>query len=144
MPTNVLNLTSPKGHHKKLSSRGSVNPTVGRRESRMININREVVGTGTIANELASIAEEAKQKDERKSVQEEYNDSLDNEISESASEQQSESKSQMSAALSVQEDEDGFNLELGDMNFKDLSFLTKFMTQFKKIKNIDIGESKLK
>ena len=50
----------------------------------------------------------------------------------------------MSAALSVQEDEDGFNLELGDMNFKDLSFLTKFMTQFKKIKNIDIGESKLK
>ena len=60
MPTNVLNLTSPKGHHKKLLSRGSVNPTSGRRESRMININREVVGTGTIANDLATIAEEAK------------------------------------------------------------------------------------
>ena len=30
------------------------------------------------------------------------------------------------------------------MNIKDLSFLTKFMTQFKKIRNIDIGESKLK
>lgn len=59
----------------------------------MININREVVGTGTIINDLATIAEEAKQKDERKSVQEEYNDSLDNEISESGSEQQSESKS---------------------------------------------------
>ena len=62
MPTNVhvLNLASPKGHHKKLSSRGSVNPTLGRRESRMININRETVGTGTIVNDLATIAEEAK------------------------------------------------------------------------------------
>ena len=30
------------------------------------------------------------------------------------------------------------------MDLQDLSFLTKFMTQFKKIKRVDIGESKLK
>ena len=48
----------------------------------------------------------------------------------------------MSAALSVQEDEDGFDLALGDMNLKDLSFLTKFMTQFKKLRHLDIGQQK--
>ena len=30
------------------------------------------------------------------------------------------------------------------MDLQDLSFLTKFMSQFKKIKHVDIGESKIK
>ena len=39
----------------------------------------------------------------------------------------------------------GFNLNLQNLNLSDgdLSFLTKFMTQFKKIKNIDLGETKI-
>ena len=30
------------------------------------------------------------------------------------------------------------------MDLQELSFLTKFMSQFKKIKHVDIGESKIK
>ena len=37
----------------------------------------------------------------------------------------------------------GFELSLTGMDLKNLGFLTKFMTQFKKIKNIDMGETKL-
>ena len=39
----------------------------------------------------------------------------------------------------------GFDLSLQNLNLKngDLGFLTKFMTQFKKIKNIDMGDAKI-
>ena len=44
-----------------------------------------------------------------------------------------------------EEEEEGFDIKLGDMNIetKDFSFLTKFMSQFKKIKNVDLGKAKV-
>ena len=39
--------------------------------------------------------------------------------------------------------EQGFELSLTGMDLKNLAFLTKFMTQFKKIKNVDIGDTKI-
>ena len=63
-------------------------------------------------------------------------------ISKNESEQKSCSAS--GSDISIKEDNcDGFDLSLKGLDLKNLSFLTKFMAQFKKIKNIDMGESKL-
>ena len=61
-----------------------------------------------------------------------YSEELSSEESESAI-----------SALSIHAHEEGFELQLTGMKFDDLSFLTKFMTQSKQIKNIDIGETKI-
>ena len=44
----------------------------------------------------------------------------------------------------LDENNDGFELNLGKISAdtKDFSFLTKFMTNFKKIKNVDLGQAK--
>lgn len=62
----------------------------------------------------------------------------------SAEEESEDSNSESAiSALSIHAREEGFELQLTGMKFDDLSFLTKFMTQSKQIKNIDIGETKI-
>ena len=103
-----------------------------------------------VQDELNQIANAANE-DANRSIQDVHNQSLDlgdfDKISAmSQEEEQSERKSEasnMSAALSMQGVDTGFELSLTGMDLKDLAFLTKFMTQFKKIKNIDMGETKL-
>ena len=58
-------------------------------------------------------------------------------------EDQQDRKSQESDGESDQNDE-GFELNLGNMkaDTNDFSFLTKFMSNFKKIKNVDMGQAK--
>ena len=56
-------------------------------------------------------------------------------------------QSEVSLSLESDEEEEevGFDIKLGDMNIetKDFSVLTKFMSQFKKIKNVDLGQAKV-
>jgi len=61
----------------------------------------------------------------------------------SAEEESEDSSESAISALSIHAREEGFELQLTGMKFDDLSFLTKFMTQSKQIKNIDIGETKI-
>ena len=53
-----------------------------------------------------------------------------------------EEASRRSGPISIS-GEQGFELSLTGMDLKNLAFLTKFMTQFKKIKNVDIGNTKI-
>ena len=46
--------------------------------------------------------------------------------------------------IELDQNDEGFELNLGKLSADttDLSFLTKFMTNFKKIKNVDLGQAK--